>query len=330
MILVVGGAGYIGSHMCKLLRECAMPHVVFDNLEKGHRAALPGSDLVVGDVREAADVRDVLRAHPIDLVMHFAAYTEVGESVRDPSRFYWNNVVGVAVLLDAMRDAGVETFVFSSTAAIYGEPRYTPIDEDHPTLPTSPYGDTKLAVERMLAGYERAYGVRSVSLRYFNAAGADPDGIIGEDHTPESHLIPSAILAAMGARGPLEIFGTDYDTEDGTCVRDFIHIMDLARAHLSAVDHLRAGGESRRYNLGSGSGYSVRQVLDSVSRVTGLPVPANDAPRRPGDPAKLIASSERIRADWKWSPEFPSLDDIVAHSWTWRRANPNGYRAVAT
>lgn len=329
MILVVGGAGYIGSHMCKLLREQGLPHLVFDSLEKSKPASIPGSQLIVGDVRDPKSIARVFAEFPIDLVMHFAAYTEVGESVREPSKYYWNNVYGVHVLLDTMREAGVDKFVFSSTAAIFGEPIRTPIDEDHPKSPTSPYGETKLVVERMLSAFDRAYGLRSVCLRYFNAAGADPDGIIGEDHDPETHLIPSAILAAMGKRPPLQVFGTDWETRDGTCVRDYIHIIDLATAHLRAVEHLRQGGESRQYNLGNGTGFTVREVIDTVVEVVGVAVPHENAPRRPGDPGTLIAGSERIMRDWNWRPQYPSLREIVEHAYLWRKANPDGYTSTA-
>jgi UDP-glucose 4-epimerase len=327
MILVVGGAGYIGSHMCKLLREAGEPHLVFDNFEQGHREALQGSPAFEGDLRKPEDLRRVFSEHDIDLVMHFAAYISVGESVREPAKYWENNTAGVQRLLDTMRERGIDKFVFSSTAAIFGEPEYTPIDENHPKNPTSPYGDTKLAVERMLSAYDRAYRFRSVSLRYFNAAGADPSGNLGEDHHPEEHLIPLAIQAAMGQRGMLKIFGNDYNTHDGTCVRDYVHILDLAEAHLLAVRHLRDGGDSRQYNLGNGQGFSVREVIETVSRVSGREVPHEDAERRPGDPGTLIASSEKIRTDWGWQPKYPNLETIVEHAWAWHEGHPQGYAA---
>lgn len=326
MILVVGGAGYIGSHMLKLLREKNEPHLVFDNFENGHRGALQGSSSIQGDLRNPNDLLEAFARHQnIDVVMHFAAYISVGESVREPSKYWHNNTTGVLNLLDAMRQAGVNKFVFSSTAAIFGEPQYVPIDEEHPKNPTSPYGQSKLAVEKLLADFDRGYGLKSVCLRYFNASGADPSGAIGEDHDPEEHLIPVAILAALGRRAAMKVFGNDYDTEDGTCVRDYIHVLDLAQAHLAAVQHLRDGGESRQYNLGNGKGFSVRQVLDTTEKVIGMPVPREDGPRRPGDPAKLIASSEKICCDWGWKPKYPDLQTIVQHAWEWHRTHPVGY-----
>lgn len=325
MILVVGGAGYIGSHVCKLLREVGEPHVVFDNLEKGHHEAIKGSPFVQGDLRSPDDLGRLFDSHQFDLAMHFAAYIEVGESVAKPAEFYENNVVGVLNLVNAMRAAGVERFVFSSTAAVFGEPEYVPIDEAHPRNPTSPYGDTKLAVERLLDAYDAAYGLKSVCLRYFNASGADPDCEIGEDHTPETHLIPRALLAILGKVPPLKLFGTDYPTPDGTCIRDYIHVSDLAQAHLLAAKHLRAGMPSAKFNLGTGTGYSVREVLDAAERVTGRPVPYEEAPRRAGDPARLVASNERAVQDLGWQPRLNDLDTIVRHAWSWFEAHPDGY-----
>lgn len=330
MILVVGGAGYIGSHMLKLLRESGEDHLVFDNFEHGHREALQGSNAVQGDLRNANDLLELFAKHEnIDVVMHFAAYISVGESVREPSKYWHNNTTGVLNLLDTMRIGGVNKFVFSSTAAIFGEPKYVPIDEGHPKNPTSPYGHSKLAVESMLTDFDKGFGLKSVCLRYFNASGADPSGTIGEDHDPEEHLIPVAMLSALGQRPPMKVFGDDYDTPDGTCVRDYIHVLDLASAHLSAVKHLRDGGESRRYNLGNGKGFSVREVLDTVEKVIGKPVPREDAPRRPGDPATLIASSAKIAADWGWKPHYPDLETIVAHAWEWHKSHPVGYASKA-
>jgi UDP-glucose 4-epimerase len=326
MILVVGGAGYIGSHMLKLLRGENEEHVVFDNFEQGHRNALLGSPSFQGDLRNPNDLLRVFEKHPdIDVVMHFAAYISVGESVREPSKYWHNNMAGVLNLVDAMRFAKVNKLVFSSTAAIFGEPKYVPIDEEHPKSPTSPYGQTKLAVEKMLSDFDTGYGLKAVCLRYFNAAGADPSGQIGEDHEPEEHLIPVAILAALGKRQAMKVFGTDYETVDGTCVRDYVHILDLAKAHLLAVRHLRKDGESRHYNLGNGKGFSVRQVLDTTEKVIGMPVPREDGPRRPGDPATLIASSEKISKDWGWKPEYPDLETIVRHAWEWHKGHPEGY-----
>lgn len=312
--------------MIKLLRAKGENHLVMDNFEQGHRAALHGSPSVDADLRDPIAVRRVLDAHPeIDTVMHFAAYISVGASVREPSTYWQNNTAGVLTLLDALREKGIKRFVFSSTAAVYGEPQHVPLDEDHPKDPTSPYGQTKLAVERMLADFDVAYGLKSVCLRYFNAAGADPSGTIGEDHSPEEHLIPLAIAAAMGRRPSLKVFGTDYDTPDGTCVRDYVHVNDLAKAHLLAVQHLRQDGDSRRYNLGNGVGFTIREVLDTIYKVSGKEVPADDAPRRPGDPARLIASSEKIRNAWGWQPEYPELETIVQTAWAWHESHPNGY-----
>jgi UDP-glucose 4-epimerase len=326
MILVVGGAGYIGSHMVKLLREANEDHLVFDSFENGHRSAIELSPFIQGDLRRAEDLKDVFESNPqIDLVMHFAAYISVGESVREPGKYYQNNTAGVLNLLEAMRKAKVEKFIFSSTAAIYGNPEYIPIDEDHPKGPLNPYGWSKFEVEQMLSDYNRAHGLKSVCLRYFNAAGADPSGDIGEDHSPEEHLIPVAILAALGKRPPLTIFGTDYDTPDGTCVRDYIHVQDICQAHLSALEHLRRGGDSRRYNLGNGKGFSIKEVIETAERVISRSVPRSYGDRRPGDSATLIASSERIRRDWGWNPQYPDLADIISHAWNWHRTHPDGY-----
>jgi UDP-glucose 4-epimerase len=312
--------------MCRLLASSGEPYVVFDSLEQGHRAAIGGAEFRRGDLRNPGDLAGVFADYPdIDVVLHFAAWISVGESVREPLKYYRNNTVGVLNLLDAMRAAAKDKIVFSSTAAVYGEPEYVPIDEDHPKNPTSPYGESKLWAERMLAAADRAHGIRSVCLRYFNASGADPSAEIGEDHHPEEHLIPLAIAAAAGTRPALKVFGTDWDTPDGTCVRDYVHVNDLAEAHLLAVRHLRAGGESRVYNLGNGQGFSVREVLRTVGEAVGRQVPAEDAPRRPGDPARLIASSERIRRDWGWTPRYPDLREIVDHAWAWHRSHPNGY-----
>jgi UDP-glucose 4-epimerase len=318
--------------MCKVLREANEPHLVFDNLSQGHKAAVKDSPLVVADLRDKEQLERVFGEHDIDLVMHFAAYISVGESVREPAKYWENNTAGVLTLLETMKENGINKFVFSSTAAIFGEPQYVPIDEDHPKDPANTYGDTKLASERILKTFDTAYGCKAVCLRYFNAAGADPDGQIGEDHEPEEHLVPLAIKAALGQRPGLKIFGTDYDTPDGTCVRDYIHILDLAEAHSLAVKHLRSGGDSRQYNLGNGQGFSVKQVIETVERLAGKKVPHENAARRPGDPAKLIASSDRIREDWNWSPKMPKLEAIVETAWNWHSNHPNGYddrRSVA-
>ncbi|MCG9895645.1 MAG: UDP-glucose 4-epimerase GalE [Fimbriimonadaceae bacterium] len=325
MILVAGGAGYIGSHFCKALRREGVPHVALDNLEKGHAESLCGTDLIQADLRDRDSIRRAIEGRPITLVAHFAASIEVGESVADPAAFWMNNTIGAWNLLEEMRRAGIERFIFSSTAAVYGEPQVVPIPEDHPKVPTSPYGETKLAVERMLESYDKAYGLKSVRFRYFNACGADPDGEIGEDHRPESHLIPLAIFAALGRRPALRLFGTDYPTPDGTCIRDYVHVDDLAEAHVIAARHLLGGGESRVYNLGSGQGFSVREVLTAVEQAVGRPVPVQEAPRRPGDPARLVADSQAIRRDWGWAPKHDRLEDIARHAARWFEKFPEGY-----
>jgi UDP-glucose 4-epimerase len=325
MILVVGGAGFIGSHMVKRLAQAGEPFLVFDNLERGHRAARRGAPLVEGDLRSKSDLDAVLASNEIDLVMHFAAYIEVGESVTVPAAFWENNVVGVHNLLEAMRRHRVGRFIFSSTAAVYGEPVRVPIDEGHPTAPTSPYGDTKLAVERMLAAYDRAYGLRSVCLRYFNAAGADPDGEIGEDHRPETHLLPRLLLAALG-RGQFSVFGDDYPTDDGTCVRDYVHVCDLVEAHLLAAHWLREGGASEVFNLGNGQGHSVREVVRAAERMIGREIQVGQGPRREGDPARLVASSEKARRVLGWEPKYGEIDRIVADAWRWFSTRPGGYQ----
>ncbi|MDX2065535.1 MAG: UDP-glucose 4-epimerase GalE [Fimbriimonadaceae bacterium] len=327
MILVIGGAGYIGSHMVRLLRESGEPHVVLDNLERGHRAAVQGSRLIVGDLRNRSQLDDVFRSlSKIDVVMHFAAYTYVGESVQDPLAYWHNNTSAVINLLLSMKEHGVRQFVFSSTCATFGEPEYLPLDERHPQRPISPYGQTKLAVERILDDLSQSGEIRSVALRYFNAAGAHPSGEIGEDHRPEAHLIPNAIFAAMGTKPEgLTIFGDDYDTPDGTCLRDYIHVCDLADAHLRAVKYLRDGGASTSFNLGNGNGYSIREVIAAVEAITQRPVPHQLGPRRPGDPARLIGSSEKALRELGWQPEFPSLRTIIDHAWRWHSMHPNGY-----
>ncbi len=312
--------------MTQWLRNQDWPHLVFDNLEYGHEAAVAGSPFVKGDLRNEADLNAVFDAHPeIDVVMHFAAYTYVGESVTEPGKYWKNNTSAVLALLEIMREREIKKFIFSSTCATFGEPQRIPLTEDHPQNPISPYGQTKLAVEMILKDFDHAYGLRSVALRYFNAAGADPNGAIGEDHRPEAHLIPNAIFAATGNKPPLTIFGNDYDTPDGTCIRDYIHVVDLAQAHALAITHLRDGGDSRFYNLGNGNGYSVAEVIQTIEEVTGLPVPHTIGPRRPGDPARLIGSSAKVKADWNWNPQYPDLRSIIEHAWAWHSRHPNGY-----
>jgi UDP-glucose-4-epimerase GalE len=322
--LVTGGAGYIGSHACKALSRAGYRVVVFDNFVAGHRAAVRYGDLVEGDVTDVAAVGEALRRHEIWAVMHFAACLDVSESMRDPLRYYRNNVVGALSVLEAMAAASVRHFVFSSTCATYGEPIETPIRETHPQKPINSYGETKLTIERALPHIECAYGIRWVSLRYFNAAGADPDGEIGEDHSPEIHVIPRAIDAATGGAG-LQVFGHDYPTPDGTCLRDYIHVSDLADAHLTALEALAQTGASGAYNLGTGRPHSVREVIDAVERVTGRTVPWTLAPRRPGDPAALYAAPDKAQAELGWKPRFSDLESIVLTAWEWHRAHPHGY-----
>jgi UDP-glucose-4-epimerase GalE len=323
-ILVTGGAGYIGSHAAKALVQAGRRVVVYDNLSAGHREAVQWCDLVVGDVHDRDRLRDTIDRYGVSAVMHFAALASVGESVRDPSGYYWNNVAGTLALLQTMVSAGALGLVFSSTAAVYGEPEEVPITEGHVTRPINPYGETKLAVERALTHFETAYGLRSVTLRYFNAAGADPDGDIGEDHRPEAHLIPNAIDAALGGE-PLQVFGDDYQTPDGTCLRDYVHVTDLAQAHLLALDRIETRGRSGVYNLGNGSPFSVKDVMSAVERVSGRPVPWTQVGRREGDPGVLFASSARIRAELGWQPAFTTLDRIVETAWRWKFAHPHGF-----
>ncbi|HYT73501.1 MAG TPA: UDP-glucose 4-epimerase GalE [Vicinamibacterales bacterium] len=325
-VAVTGGAGYIGSHAVKALRAAGADVVIYDNLSAGHRAAAEGAaaPLEIGDIHDLARLREVFEARRVDAVMHFAASLSVSESVADPFGYYENNVAGALAVLRAMAETGVRHFIFSSTAATFGNPVETPIREQHPQRPINAYGETKLAVERALPHVERAYGITSVALRYFNAAGADPDGVLGEDHRPEVHVIPRAIDAALG-RATFAMFGTDYETPDGTCLRDYVHVTDLASAHLLALESLRAGGPSAAYNLGNGRPTSVREVVESVERVTGRTVPVTVGDRRPGDPAVLFASSDRIKRDLGWSPTYEALDVIVETAWRWRAAHPNGY-----
>jgi UDP-glucose-4-epimerase GalE len=330
-VLVTGGAGYIGSHAVKALVEAGHRVVVYDNLSAGHREAAEraggaGAGLIEGDVRDTDRLLAALRENDIDAVMHFAGWLSVGDSVRDPAGYYRNNVAGTLSVLDAMVASGARHLVFSSTAAVFGNPEATPITEDHPTRPINTYGETKLAIERALPHYEGAYGLRSIALRYFNAAGADPDGVLGEHHDPETHVIPRAIDAALG-RGSFQLFGEDYDTPDGTCLRDYVHVTDLAAAHLLALDALRDGAPARAYNLGNGQPTSVRAIVNAVERVTGRRVPYAVAARREGDPAILFASSEAIRRDLGWRPQFEDVGTIVETAWRWRERHPRGYSA---
>ena len=327
-VLVTGGAGYIGSHAAKALAAAGRPVVIYDNLSQGHREAALGADLVVGDTRDAPLLRSVIASRGVTAVMHFAAWAAVGDSVRDPAGYYGNNVEGTLSVLRAMYEERVRVFIFSSTCAVFGEPQEVPLVETHPTRPINAYGETKLAIERALPHFERAYGMRSICLRYFNAAGADPDGELGEDHRPEQHLIPLALDAVMGGRA-LQVFGDDYPTPDGTCLRDYIHVADLAQAHLRALEALERGAGSGVFNLGNGRPFSVRDVLQAVERVTGRPVAHTVAARRPGDPAVLYAANSRIQTELGWAPRFADLDTIIATAWRWAQAHPRGYQVVA-
>ena len=323
-ILVVGGAGYIGSHTVRHLAKVGHDVWVFDSLIYGHSPAVPPGRLIEGDLASVSALEGALRAHTIDAVMHFAAFTSVPESVTDPARYYRNNVVGAINLLDAMRAAQVGRIVFSSTAAVYGIPDEVPITEAAPTRPINPYGFTKLAIERALADYAAAYGIGTAALRYFNACGAAGDASIGEDHKPETHLIPLILQVALGQRANITIAGTDYPTPDGTCVRDYIHVDDLADAHLRVLERI-GPGRSLVYNVGTGSGVSVRQVVDAARRVTGHPIPVIEGPRRAGDPPALVASADAARRDLGWSPRHTDITSIVASAWAWHSTHPRGY-----
>jgi UDP-glucose-4-epimerase GalE len=323
-VLVTGGAGYIGSHAAKALDGSGYRVIVYDNLTAGHRASVKYGALVEGDIANVDCLRDALRRYDVFAVMHFAAFLDVGESVRDPVRYYRNNVSGALSVLEAMAAESVKHFVFSSTCATYGEPIETPIVETHPQKPINSYGETKLAVERALPHFERAYGMDFVALRYFNAAGADPDGEMGEDHSPEIHVIPRTIDAATGGPG-LQVFGDDYPTPDGTCLRDYIHVSDLATAHVAALEAIVETGKSGAYNLGTGHPHSVREVIETVERVTGRRVPWTLAPRRPGDPAVLYAAPQKAQAELHWTPRYADLETIVRTAWEWHRTHPHGY-----
>ncbi|MBN3951221.1 MAG: UDP-glucose 4-epimerase GalE [Nostoc sp. NMS7] len=325
-ILVTGGAGYIGSHTVLALKQAGYNVVILDNLVYGHRDLVEKVlqvELIVGDTGDRALLDHVFKTHDIAAVMHFSAYAYVGESVTDPAKYYRNNVVGTLTLLEAMLTASVKKFVFSSTCATYGIPEFVPIPETHPQNPINPYGATKLMVEQILADFDVAYGLQSVRFRYFNAAGANPSGLLGEDHNPETHLIPLVLMTALGKRESISIFGTDYPTPDGTCVRDYIHVNDLADAHILGLEYLLKGGDSEVFNLGNGSGFSVREVIAAAEQVTGVSIPVEERDRRPGDPPILIGTSEQARTILGWQPQYPSIKDIVAHAWQWHQKRHN-------
>ncbi|MDQ3039085.1 MAG: UDP-glucose 4-epimerase GalE [Pseudomonadota bacterium] len=325
-ILVVGGAGYIGSHMVRALQRAGFHVAVADNLVSGRREAVGTADLHVGDIGEAGFVDDLLGTLAPAAVMHFAGFIQVGESVIDPAKYYRNNVLASQVLIDGMRTRGVGALVFSSTAAIFGDPDYVPIDEAHPKRPINPYGRSKWMFEQMLEDYDRAYGLKSVCLRYFNAAGADPGGDVGECHEPETHLIPLLLQVASGRRSHIDVHGDDYATPDGTCIRDYVHVEDLCTAHLLALRRLLDGGGSARFNLGNGNGASVNEVIEAVRRVTGHPVPVVIGERRAGDPPMLVADASAARQLLGWSPRYSELDTIIEHAWAWERRHAHWTR----
>ncbi|MBW4581680.1 MAG: UDP-glucose 4-epimerase GalE [Tildeniella nuda ZEHNDER 1965/U140] len=321
-ILVTGGAGYIGSHAVLALQQAGYRVIVLDNLVYGHRdiaEAVLKVELVEGDTNDRALLDKLFATHNISAVMHFAAYAYVGESVTDPAKYYQNNFVGTLTLLEAMLAAKVKHFVFSSTCATYGVPTIIPIPEDHPQNPINPYGATKLMVERVLTDFDKAYDFKSVCFRYFNAAGADPEGRLGEDHNPETHLIPLVLQTALGLRDSIAIFGTDYPTPDGTCIRDYIHVTDLAQAHVLGLSYLLNGGNTTTFNLGNGNGFSVREVIDTARQVTGHEITAIEHDRRPGDPPALVGSGDRARSILGWNPQYADLQTILTHAWKWHQ-----------
>ncbi|WP_035294275.1 UDP-glucose 4-epimerase GalE [Clostridium sp. KNHs214] len=324
-ILVCGGAGYIGSHMVAHLLENNKEVIIVDNLQKGHKESLLGGKLYIGDLRDSEFLDKVFKENSIEGVIDFAADSLVGESVKDPLKYFNNNVYSTINLLTAMKNFGVKYIVFSSTAATYGEPENIPILENDRTYPTNPYGESKLAVEKILKWCDNAYGIKYTALRYFNAAGAHINGKIGEDHNPESHLIPIVLQAALGTREKVSIFGDDYATKDGTCVRDYIHVSDLASAHLLALERLKRTGESKIYNLGNGEGFSVKEVIETCKRVTGVKIKSEITKRRAGDPATLIASSKKAMEELNWNPKYNSLETIIDTAWQWHKTHPNGY-----
>lgn len=326
-ILVLGGAGYIGSHAVYQLIDQGFNVVVIDNLQTGHRDAIhPEASFYEGDIRSHDFMRSVFEKESIEAILHFAANSLVGESMIEPLKYYDNNVFGTQIVLEMMREFAVKHIVFSSTAAVYGEPKVVPITEEAAAMPTNTYGETKLAMERMIAWCEKAFGIKYVSLRYFNVAGARGDGQIGEDHDPETHLIPVVLEAALGKRPAITIFGEDYDTPDGTCIRDYIHVEDLIEAHILALRYLQNGGESNIFNLGSSQGFSVKEIIETAKAVTGIDIPVNLGERRPGDPSTLIASSEKAKQVLGWNPARTSIQRIISNAWNWHKHNPNGYQ----
>jgi UDP-glucose 4-epimerase len=324
-ILVVGGAGYIGSHIVNAMHQ-KYEIVVVDSMKKGHPESVSGETLFIADIRDRAAVLQILQESSVEAVIHFAADSLVGESMQAPANYYDNNVAGTLSLLDAMVQCNVHKMVFSSTAAVYCEPDVWPITEDLATCPTNVYGRTKLMIEQMLSDFSRAYGLQYVALRYFNAAGASLDGSIGEDHQPESHLIPLILKTALGQREAIDVYGSDYPTADGTCIRDYVHVCDLADAHVLALEYLLTGKGSATYNLGSETGYSVREVITKVKEVTGIDFAVNETQRRPGDPAVLVASAQKIQKELGWTPVYSDLDTIIRTAWQWHSRHPYGYK----
>lgn len=325
-ILVTGGAGYIGSHAVQALQKSGYDVVILDNLVYGHQDIVENAlkvELIVGDTGDRTLLDNLFSSRNIAAVMHFAAYAYVGESVSDPAKYYRNNVLGTLTLLEAMVAANVKKFVFSSTCATYGVPKTVPIPEDHPQDPINPYGASKLMVERILADFDVAYNLKSVCFRYFNAAGADPSGLLGEDHNPETHLLPLVLMTALGKRESVSIFGTDYPTPDGTCIRDYIHVCDLADAHVLGLEYLLKGGDSNIFNLGNGSGFSVKEAIDAAREITGKEIKAVECDRRPGDPPMLVGSSEKARKILGWQPQYGDIKDIINHAWNWHQTRHN-------